>query len=532
MSPASISAILDLDLAWRRVQSDHSQRRTFVRHPFLEQAIEVDRAAWQASVAHAIDTGAYKPSPCKVCSVPKPRGLIRPGADLTIEDQVVYAALLQQMRPQISTALFFPDGSPDYSYGLRSNTASIEWFEPHFPRWKAFDADSIALLDAGATHVVVADIAGYYELVDLNTLGSDLNAIGVDANCWKLLMDQLHRWSRVQRRGIPQGYSPSDILGKLYLNAVDRTLQSKHLRHKRWVDDFRIFCNSEAEARDALVTLIGVLARRGLVVQSAKTQILTAQQARKKFGEIPALLKPIQERLLQQLLEAGWSGRQYPTSVSLDEALAALADSQGVDAARNAYDDYFVRDSTAFNKTLFRYLLSRLGAARDSTHVDHIVAQLRDHPEEFEAIASYVARVSQVAKLEKHFVPLRAAGLVPYEYLLYQLFRWRLRLPGVIENDLLALARQMAFTGSASWYLRGVARAVIGMWGEPADLEQLEDCYPTASSEVEKVEIVCALQRMEPGRRNAFFGRASGDGDSISRAVRMTRAGSVRFDAC
>ena len=266
----SLSSRLDLDLAWRRVQSDLTERRAFVRHPFHEQAIQTDLPSWLSALGGATDAGSYVPSPCRICSVPKPSGHVRPGGVLTLEDQVLYSALVQRMRAQIQPALQQLSGSPDYSYSLRAKQEQLEWYDPFFPRWKAFDSDSIRHIDAGASHVVVADIAGYYEQIDLSSLRSDLNGLGVEPDVLALLMSMLHRWTRIDRRGLPQGYSPSDLLGKLYLNSVDLTLKNEGIQHIRWVDDFRIFCRTEVEARHALVVLIGSLGRRGLVVQSAE----------------------------------------------------------------------------------------------------------------------------------------------------------------------------------------------------------------------------------------------------------------------
>ena len=528
----SLSSGLDLPLAWRRVQADLAERRAFVRHPFHEQLIDPDLSAWLGNLSVLVDTDTYVPSPCGLCSVPKPQGHVRPGGVLTLEDQVLYSALVQQLRAQIQPALQPAAGSPDYSYQLRSKVEHLEWFEQFFPRWKAFDADSINHIDAGATHVVVADIAGYYEQIDLYSLRSDLNGLGVDSKVLALLMTMLHRWTRIERRGLPQGYSPSDLLGKLYLNSVDLTLKNEGLQHIRWVDDFRIFCRSEAEARQALIVLIGSLGRRGLVVQSAKTRVLPASAAREKFDELASLLQPIQDKLKRQFLEAGVAGGAYFAPKELDAALAAMAATNGpISTVRDAYTQYFTDPAQPFRKTLFRYLVKRMGAARDGTHRDSILATLRDHPEEFDSIAGYATALKCESSLEERYLAWRKAGLFPYEYLLYQVLRWRLRQDD-ITSDLLDLARQCAFRDVAARYVRAVARSAIGKWGNPADLEQLEHIYPATSSDLEKTEIICALSRMEIGRRNGFLGRAAGDGTLCSRAARLVRGGGVSWSGC
>lgn len=86
------------------------------------------------------------------------------------------------MRTQIQPALRQLAGSPDYSYSLRAKQEHLEWYEPLFPRWKVLDSDSIRHIDAGASHVVVAEMAGYYEQIDLFALRSNLNGLGVEPN--------------------------------------------------------------------------------------------------------------------------------------------------------------------------------------------------------------------------------------------------------------------------------------------------------------------------------------------------------------
>lgn len=344
-------------------------------------------------------------------------------------------------------------------------------------------------------------------------------------------MTIMHRWARVNRRGVPQGYSPSDLLAKLYLNAVDLTLRNEGFVHRRWVDDFRIFCDSEAGARKALVVLTEALGRRGLVLQSAKTEILDAAEARIRFGEVEALLQPLYAELIQRLIESEAIDGPYLPPWELDEVLAEVQSDEPIALIRAAYEQYFITSSNPFRKTLFRFLLRRLAAANDRTYLSHILSFLRDHPEETDIIAAYAAGVQAVRSFEERFMDLWSSGIVPYPYQLYQIFRWRLRQTEEISEELLDLARQQALAGSPVWYVRATARAVIGRWGSAADLERLEHAYPDARSANEAAEIICCLTRMESGRRNAFLGRVAGDGDLQSRAVRAVRENRIRWDA-
>lgn len=525
-------AELDLELGWRRSIADLASRRAFARHPFLDALIGTDLASWLSALTRDLERGEFRPAACPTIPVPKPLGHIRPGGELQLADLVIYSALVQHMRPFVTASLGEAATSRDYSYHLRTDINHVDWFESFFPRWRAFDRDSVEAIDEGAEYVVVADVAGFYENIDLNILRSDLNGLGVDALVLNQLMECLHRWPRIQRRGVPQGYSPSDLLAKLYLHAVDLTLIADGFQHRRWVDDFRIFCTSEAEARRALVALSVALGRRGLVLQTAKTRVLAGLEARQRFDEVPALLTPIQIAVAQQLGSAeGAGGSDLPTW-ALDDALAAPEAEGAVEVLRTAFETYFLRGDHPFNKSLFHYLLRRLAAAGDRTHVGGIVALFRRFPEELDSIAEYCQTVGASEFFETDFIEVWGLQLLPYPYCAYQFLRWRVRDDRALSATLRTIGRGFAFEPGHSWYVRAASRALLGKLGDGSDLERLEAAYAHAESQIEKAELLCALQRMEPGRRNALFGRAAGDGDLPSKAVRVARAGGVRWEAC
>jgi hypothetical protein len=494
--------------------------------------IEQDTDAWLSSIQQQIADDSYNPGPCRTVPVPKAGFLVRPGADISYEDQVVYAALVARLRPQLEEAFSWDAEHPDFAYRLHNHPNDVDWFQHFFPLWKRFDARSIEEIDSGRPYVVVADIAGYYELIDLFTLRSDLNGLDVDSETLNLLMTCLHRWARVPRRGVPQGFSASNLLAKLYLNAVDLRFRAEGFVHLRWVDDFRVFCRTEAEARRALMILPQILGARGLVVQTNKTRILDGDRARIKFQEVHTLLDPIQRAFITRLLELDVIDSPSITTPVLDAILGQIQEDEPVEVLTDAYQTYFILPESAFNKTLFRYLLRRLGSARERFALENALGQLQINPEENDTIAEYAASVGGTQLFEEAFLRLRADGSLPFDYQLYQVMRWRLRLEGIPTDPFMQLARSSATEPGSVWYVKAIARALIGKWGSPADLEALLQIYPDAQSDQERAEIICALQRMERGRRNAFLGHAAGDGEFSSRAVRAIREGQAHWVVC
>jgi hypothetical protein len=100
----------------------------------------------------------------------------------------------------------------------------------------------------------------------------------MDYEAARLLSACLHRWAGLRGKGIPQGYSASDILAKLYLDPIDHNLRNAGFTHLRHGDDIRIFCRDLQEAKQALLQLSDLLRVRGLNVQSAKTRVYRSDE--------------------------------------------------------------------------------------------------------------------------------------------------------------------------------------------------------------------------------------------------------------
>jgi hypothetical protein len=101
---------------------------------------------------------------------------------------------------------------------------------------------------------------------------------------------------------------------------------------------------------------------------------------------------------------------------------------------------------------------------------------------------------------------------------------WISELPLEPSVNLIEIARRFAFDDSQPYYLRFICMKIIGDYGTFADLERLEDYYSNAKNNLEQSIIMCCLRRMEKVRRNAFLGRAEGDGNLNKRAAQFIKS--------
>jgi Reverse transcriptase (RNA-dependent DNA polymerase) len=133
--------------------------------------------------------------------------------------------------------------------------------------------------------VVVTDIADFYPRIYLHRLENALlTAAKSMPDHAKGMVRLLKGWNQNVSYGLPVGSNPSRLLAELVIDDVDRTLLSEGILFARYVDDYRIFCNSRHEAYQCLARLANVLYEtQGLTLQSQKTRIMTVEEFNKEI---------------------------------------------------------------------------------------------------------------------------------------------------------------------------------------------------------------------------------------------------------
>ena len=258
----------------------------------------------------------YPPHSALTCLAPKPGWMLRPGAVLSPDDEVIYNLLVGRMMPQIWQNLKWSQGETDISYQLRpQSTFAVKWVRRGTGIWREWREKSVARLTPEISHVVETDIVGFYENIDINRLLSDLRALNVCDDDLQLLRKCLKRWAATRGKGIPQGYTASDILAKVYINPIDRSLSNAAIQHLRYVDNIRIFCGSKRDAKLAIRRLTELISHRGLNVQSAKTRIMSKPEAEAKFKGATQLLEDLATELREEFQVVAASGYESTNAV-------------------------------------------------------------------------------------------------------------------------------------------------------------------------------------------------------------------------
>lgn len=219
-------------------------------------ALIEDNAAIAAWIHRKLVRGAQW-SRSHIVDVRKPGHGIRPVSLMSPEVRVVYRALAASAVPVSDR----PDRSAS-SYADFVVKPIVEAF--------AGQTGLQRLGDSRFSHILIADIAAFYQYVDHAILQNELDLASASADVVDGLVGLL---ADIEGRsfGIPQRSAPSDWLSECYAARVERLLTRAGFDVWRYSDDFRVGCSSYAEALRAIEALSRAARDVGLVLNDQKT---------------------------------------------------------------------------------------------------------------------------------------------------------------------------------------------------------------------------------------------------------------------
>lgn len=213
--------------------------------------------------AHRRCVGEFAPVPGQIVTVRKSGHGVRPVAELSIRDRLLYRALVRRWKEVLPE----PDRSSEAHEGFLK--APLE-------------------MATTPTYVVSSDVTACYEYIDHGLLAREVLARTGDSDGVEALTSLLAGLTG-RLYGLPQQSGSSDVLAEAYLSIVERRLLRRGLAVWRYNDDFRIAVDSWSQALNAVDALERECRAIGLALNDLKTvvrKVATYQEALSRRAEV------------------------------------------------------------------------------------------------------------------------------------------------------------------------------------------------------------------------------------------------------
>ena len=264
-----------------------------------DAAAGVDGLTWRAykeglegrlaDLHDRVHSGAYRATPSRRVSIPKPDGGTRPLGVAAIEDKIVQKAVAEIILTPIYEAEFL-----GFSYGFRPGRGAHD----------ALDALAVGLTRRKINWLVDCDLRKFFDTVSRDWLVRFLEHRIGDKRVIRLIVKWLNagamedgEW-RDDLRGTPQGSVISPILANVYLHYVlDLWFQKKWRNHEvsgdsiivRYADDFVVGFQHERDAERFLDAAKERFGSFDLELHPDKTRLIEfgrfAETRRRKRGQ-------------------------------------------------------------------------------------------------------------------------------------------------------------------------------------------------------------------------------------------------------
>jgi hypothetical protein len=345
--------------------------------------------------------GNWKASKPLRIYTPKPSGLQRPITLLKIDDQIILQLLANRLALKIYKRRKKVEHKVAFSNILSRPKDSVFFLEDWHLTYSLFQKKCEEHYKNGFHWIAHFDLAAYYDTLSHEILMKVVAPRTSTNEPWTTYMKWLQAWSSPvgtdgHAHGIPQGPIGADFLGEIFLLPLDEKFLKEGIRYVRYVDDIRIFAETELDAQKAAVELEVFCRNHGLIPQGKKFAIKKAEKLDDALGTLPSI---------------------RPTDIAPDEETPQMEKEN----AEKLFDEALSgRPIRIEEKSKVRYVLFR--APKSRRILKKCIKLLSRHPEHIDAFVSFFRNFEKSIPLEREILRILDYG-TPYGYIKGELYQ-------------------------------------------------------------------------------------------------------------
>ena len=250
----------NLNKAYKKVVSNKGASGVDgIRVEELKEYIKENRE----TIVKSLNNKTYHPQPVRRVYIPKANGEKRPLGIPTVLDRTIQQAIAQPI-----TGIYEKVFS-EYSYGFRANRSCHDAIK-----------QALEYLNDGYEWIIDIDIEQFFDKVNHDKLIQILREEVNDSRVLNLIRKYLKAGVmdkgivKATETGVPQGGPISVILSNIYLDKLDKEIESRGLRFVRYADDSQIFVKSEKSANRVMASITNWIERKlYLKVNASKSRV-------------------------------------------------------------------------------------------------------------------------------------------------------------------------------------------------------------------------------------------------------------------